>query len=167
MCIRDRAHGGREVLLHLLGARIAQPESLSRHAGAHLDRSDSTGGGAEPRRRTQAPTCRRRRREAQLSAAFSCATKRRLYSITARDVPNLYLSLPCFRNRGPSSSTNQTSFPTAGRWGHVTPAKGSVSTRESDIPNPPLPPLCSANPPGFSPALLRGGAGLRAALGRP
>ena len=62
-------------------------------------------------------------------------------AITARDVPNLYLFLPCFRNRGPSSSTNQTSLPTAGRWGHVTPAKGSVSTRESDIPNPPLPPL--------------------------
>ena len=53
-------------------------------------------------------------------------------AITARDVPNLYLFLPCFRNRGPSSSTNQTSLPTAGRWGHVTPAKGSVSTRESD-----------------------------------
>ena len=57
-------------------------------------------------------------------------------AITARDVPNLYLFLPCFRNRGPSSSTNQTSLPTAGRWGHVTPGKGSVSTRESEIPNP-------------------------------
>ena len=28
-------------MLHLLGARVAQPESLSRHAGAHLDRSRS------------------------------------------------------------------------------------------------------------------------------
>ena len=57
-------------------------------------------------------------------------------AVTARDVPNLYFFLPCFRNRELSSSTNQPSFPAAGRWRHVTPGKGCVFTRASEIPNP-------------------------------
>ena len=74
-------------------------------------------------------------------------------AITARHVPNLSLFLPCFRNRGLSSSTNQPSFPTAGRWRHVTPGKGCVSTRESEIPNPLSPPLSPSHPTPLSPSL--------------
>ena len=59
----ERVYGGREVLLHLLGARVAQPESLSRHAGAHLDRSRShvhraQGGARSTRPRPMAPAQR-------------------------------------------------------------------------------------------------------------
>ena len=59
----NQAHGGFEVLLHLLGARIAQPESLSRHTGAHLDRSRShvhraQGGARSTRPRPMAPAQR-------------------------------------------------------------------------------------------------------------